>query len=197
MQANFDALSYSEEAARCCHLNMTYFKRSKRSDKGHHRTRPRFWYGEYLCKITKRYRQFLRSYSVHMAAWPWPWPSLNGQKSHIKVNVELVREFYVENIHVKLQHDTGNLQRVIAFTRFRTSPAHMHAHPGNDNTLKLKGLRDKKVSLWHTTLFKNNCQGGLIIIIINNKSFIYWWQPFHLTMIFKGGPIVREGQLSR
>ncbi len=29
MQANSDALSYSQEAARCCHLNMTYFKRSK------------------------------------------------------------------------------------------------------------------------------------------------------------------------
>ncbi len=28
MQANSDALSYSQGAARCCHLNMTSFKRS-------------------------------------------------------------------------------------------------------------------------------------------------------------------------
>ncbi len=55
---------------RSCHLNMTYFKRSKRSDKGQHQTCPRFWYGEYPCKITKRYRQFLQSYCVHKAAWP-------------------------------------------------------------------------------------------------------------------------------
>ncbi len=40
--ANSDALSYSQEAARCCHLNMTYFKRSKRSDNGQHRTLVRF-----------------------------------------------------------------------------------------------------------------------------------------------------------
>ncbi len=120
MQANSDVLSYSQEAARCCHLNMSYFKRSKRSDKSQHRTRPRFWCGEYLCKITKRYRQFLQSYRVHKAAWPRA--SLKAQKGHTKVNVELVREFYVENIHLKLQHDRGNLWRVIAFTRFRTPP---------------------------------------------------------------------------
>ncbi len=110
MQAHSDA-SYSREAARCCHLTMTYFKRSKWSDKGQHQTRLRFWCGEYLCKITKRYRQFLQSYRVHKAAWPWA--SWKVWKGHTKVNVELVRNFYLENIHVKLQHDTGNLWRVI------------------------------------------------------------------------------------
>ncbi len=35
-------------------------------------------------------------------------------KTSWKVN--LVRDFYVENIHIKLQHDTGNLRKVIAFT---------------------------------------------------------------------------------
>ncbi len=89
--------------------------------KGQHRTRPKFWCGEYLCKITKRYRQFLQSYRVHKAAWPWA--CLKVQKGHTKVNVELVWDFYVENIHVKLQHDTGNLWRAIAFTRLRTPPA--------------------------------------------------------------------------
>ncbi len=93
-------------------------QRSKRSDKGQHQNCPRFWCGEYLWKITKRYRQFLQSYSVHKAAWPWA--SLKVLKGHIKVNVELVRDFDVENIHVKLQYDTGNPWRVIAFTRFRT-----------------------------------------------------------------------------
>ncbi len=93
---------------------MTYFKRSKRSDKGQHRTHPRFWCREYLCKITKRYWQFLQSYRVHKTTWPWT--SLKVRKNHTKVNVELVRDFYVENIHVKLQHDTGNLRKMIAFT---------------------------------------------------------------------------------
>ncbi len=94
---------------------MTYFKRSKRSNKGQHRSRPRFWWREYLCKITKWYRQLLQSYRVHNAACPWT--SLKVQKGHTKVNVEPVRDLYVENIHVKLQHDTYNLQNVIAFTR--------------------------------------------------------------------------------
>ncbi len=139
VQANSDVLSYSQEAARCCHLNMTHFKRSKRSDKGQHRTRPRFWCGEYLCKITNCYKQFLQSYHVHKAAWYWA--SLKVQKDHTKVNVEFFRDFYVENIHVKLQHDTGNLWRIIAFTRFwmlhaaRCPPT----RPGNDNTLQTKG----------------------------------------------------------
>ncbi len=114
MQANSDALSYSQEAARCCHLNMTYFKRSKSSDKGQYWTHPRFWCGEYFCKITKWYWQFLQSYRVHKAAWPWA--SLKVQKGHTKVNVEFIQDFYVENIHVKL-HDTGNLRKVIAFTK--------------------------------------------------------------------------------
>ncbi len=68
--------------------------------------------------------------------------SLKVQKGHTKVNVELVRDFYVENIHVKLHHDRGNQRRVIAFTRFRTPSA----HPGNDNNLQPKGLRGKKIN---------------------------------------------------
>ncbi len=65
MQANFDALSYSQGAASCCHLNMTYFERSKRSD---------------------------------------------------KVNIELVQDFDVVNISVKLQNDKAIMQ-VILFAR--------------------------------------------------------------------------------
>ncbi len=34
-----------------------------------------------------------------------------------KVNIELVRDFDVENISVKLQNDTGNSYRVNVFTR--------------------------------------------------------------------------------
>ncbi len=92
-------------------------QRSKRSHKSQHQICPRFWCGEYLCKIIKQYSQFLQSYNVHKAAWPWA--SLKVRKVHTKVNVKLIRDFYVEIIHVKLQHDTGNLQGVIAFTRFR------------------------------------------------------------------------------
>ncbi len=111
MQANSDALSYSQEAARCCLWTWPISK----GQKGQHRNCLRFWCGEYLCKITKWYRQFLQSYRVHKAAWPSD--SLKVQKGHTNVNVKLVRDFYAENIHVKLQHDTCNLRKVIAFTR--------------------------------------------------------------------------------
>ncbi len=138
-----------------------YFKRSKRSDKGQHQTRPRFWCVEYLCEITKWHRQFQQTYLVHKAAWPWA--SLKVQKGYAKVNVEFVWDFYVENIHVMLQHDTGNLRRVIAFTRFRTPPT---AHPGNDNTLQSKGLRGKKnprqsffFHFWQKTYFLRQNDG--------------------------------------
>ncbi len=68
----------------------------------------------------------------------WPLMKMIGFP---KVNVALIWDFYVENIHVKLQNDTGNLWRVIAFTRFRTPP---DARPGNDNTLQPKGPRGQK-----------------------------------------------------
>ncbi len=44
----------------------------------------------------------------------WTWPSSKG---HTKVNIEIIRDFDVENICVKLQKDTGNSCRVIMFTR--------------------------------------------------------------------------------
>ncbi len=47
----------------------------------------------------------------------WTWPISNGQKGATKVNIELVRDFDVENISVKLQNDTGNFCSVIVFTR--------------------------------------------------------------------------------
>ncbi len=148
MQTHSEALSYSQGAARCCHLNMPYFKRWKRLDKGQHQTRLRFLCGEYPWKITKRYRQFLKSYSVQKAAWPWA--SLKVWKGHTKVNVELVRDFYVENIHVKLQHDTGNLRTVIAFTRFRTLPTTRWPPPAQATTIPFtqRGLRSKKVVMF-------------------------------------------------
>ncbi len=90
-------------------------------------------------KFSKRYRQFLLRYCVHKAAW-W-WASLKVQKGHTKVNVELIRDLYVQNIHVKLQHNTGNLRRVIAFTRFQTPPAQATTIP-----FSLRGLRGKKVA---------------------------------------------------
>ncbi len=102
----------------CKMLPFEYYlvqRSKKRTDKRQHQTRPRFWCGEYLCKITKGYWQCLRSYRVQKAAWPWP--SLKVQKGHTKFNVELIRDFYVERVHVKLQHYTCNLRNVIAFTR--------------------------------------------------------------------------------
>ncbi len=61
------------------------------------------------------YWQFLQSYRFHKAAWPWA--SLKVQKGHTKINIELIRDLDVENTTIKLQLDTGNLWRVIAFTR--------------------------------------------------------------------------------
>ncbi len=109
--------------------DLAVVQKVKKVYKSQHRICPRFWYGKYLSKITKRYWQFLQSYCIHKAAWPWA--SLKVQKGHTKVNVKLIRDFYVENNHIKLQHDTGNLWRVIVFTRFRTLQP---THPSNDNT---------------------------------------------------------------
>ncbi len=111
VQVSSDALSYSQGAA----IWTLPCSKVKRSEKGQHRSCPRFWCGEYLCKITKGYWQFLQSYRVHNAAWPWA--SLKVRKGHTKFNVKLIQDFYVENIHVKLQHDTRNLRKVITFTR--------------------------------------------------------------------------------
>ncbi len=86
-----------------------------------------FWCGEHLCKIMIWYWQFLQSYRVHKVAWPCAFES--SKRSH--------KDFYVENFHIKLQHDTGNLRRVITFTRFRTPPT----HPGNDNSLRGWGVK--------------------------------------------------------
>ncbi len=121
----------------------------------------------------------------------WTWPISKGQKDQTKVNIELVRDFdvenilklrndpcrvivftrqlalelvwkfkkvtqrsmsnssrdfYVENIHVKLHHDTGNLWRVITFTRFQTPPATRCPLPAQATTIpfSLRGLRGKK-----------------------------------------------------
>ncbi len=38
----------------------------------------------------------------------WTWSISKGQKGQTKVNIELVRDFDVENISVKLQNDTDN-----------------------------------------------------------------------------------------
>ncbi len=47
----------------------------------------------------------------------WTWPSSKGQKGQTKVNIELVWDFDVENISVKLRNDTGNSCKVIVFIR--------------------------------------------------------------------------------
>ncbi len=55
----------------------------------------------------KWYWQFLQSYHFHKAAWHWA--SLKGQNGHTKINIELTRNFDVENTTIKLQLDKGNL----------------------------------------------------------------------------------------
>ncbi len=46
----------------------------------------------------------------------WTWPISKSQKGQTKVNTNLIRDFDVENISVKLKNDTGNSCRVIVFT---------------------------------------------------------------------------------
>ncbi len=58
--------------------------------------------------------QFLRSYHVQQATWPWA--SLKVQKV-TKVSIELLQEFYMKNILVKLQHNAGKFWGGIKFTR--------------------------------------------------------------------------------
>ncbi len=59
--------------------------------------------------------QFLRIYQVHK--WAWPWTRSKVRNGDTKVNVKLFRDFGVEKIPLKLQHDACNAWRVIAFTR--------------------------------------------------------------------------------
>ncbi len=47
----------------------------------------------------------------------WIWPISKGKKGQTKVNIELVWNFNVKNISVKLENDTGNSCRVVVFTR--------------------------------------------------------------------------------
>ncbi len=96
-------------------LSLSSFESLNRSHKGQHQSCLRFWCAEYYYQVTTWYRQFMMSYHIHKVL-----PDaacLKVYKSHTKFNVKLIRNFYGENIHVKLQHDTGNLRKVIAFTR--------------------------------------------------------------------------------
>ncbi len=47
----------------------------------------------------------------------WTWPISKGQEGQTMVKIELVRDFDVVNISVKLQNDTGSSCRVIVFIR--------------------------------------------------------------------------------
>ncbi len=65
--------------------------------------------------------QLLRFYRIHKATWLWA--SLKVQKSHTKVNIELIQDFDVENTNIKLQLDTtGNLWRVMFTRSFQLLP---------------------------------------------------------------------------
>ncbi len=72
------------------------------------------------CKVVNDAGKFTMSYHIQKElslATIWRWPSLKGQKGQTKVNIELLRDFDVDNNPVKLGHDTGNSCWVIAFTR--------------------------------------------------------------------------------
>ncbi len=82
----------------------------KKVRQSQHQNRPRFWCGEYLCKVTTWCMQLMWSYCVHKATWPWA--SLKVQKGDAKVNMVIVWYVDVKNIPIKLQHHTSNTWEV-------------------------------------------------------------------------------------
>ncbi len=72
---------------------------------------PSFWCGEYLCKVPTWCMQLLRAYHVHKTTRPWA--SLKVHKGHTKVNVQLVRDFDVENIPINLQHNKAIYEQLL------------------------------------------------------------------------------------
>ncbi len=91
----------------------------------------------------------------------WTWPSSKVQKGQTKVNIELVRDFDVENISVKLQNNTGNSCWVIVFTRqldrelFESSK---RSHKGQHRTFPryLCTEHPYKVTTWYRQSTKSN-----------------------------------------
>ncbi len=70
--------------------------------------------------VTTWCRQILRHYHIDKElqdAAIWTQPSSKGHKGQTKVNIDLVWDFDMENISVKLQYVVCNSCRVIAFTR--------------------------------------------------------------------------------
>ncbi len=78
------------------------------------------------CIVTTWCRQILRQYQIHKElqdAAIWTWPSSKGHKGQTRVNIKLVWDFDVENISVKLQHDSCNCSLLIMLT---IQPDHEH-----------------------------------------------------------------------
>ena len=83
-------------------LTLTYFRRSRRSQKGQYQTRPRFWSQKHLCEVWKWLWYFLRSYRVHKTPW-WT----DGQTESAHFNVPLQLRWVGDNKQV-FYHDTTN-----------------------------------------------------------------------------------------
>ncbi len=111
MQANPEESSRLQSS-----LTLSYTESSKRLQRDQHKTWLKFWCEKNTCKATTWYMQFLRSYCIHKS-FIWFRIILKVWKGHTKINIEPVQDFDVQNTTNKLQLDTGNLQRVIMFTR--------------------------------------------------------------------------------
>ncbi len=98
IHAIYEELSRSQSPRRCFLLESL-----KRSQKGQDQTWLKFWWVEHHKKLQD--------------AAIWTLPISKGYKGQIKVNIELVHDFDVENNSIKLRNDTGNSCRVIVFTR--------------------------------------------------------------------------------
>ncbi len=130
-------------------LTLSKFKSSKRSHKSQYQTPLICWYDEHPHKVTESYKQYLRSYHVHKAAWPQA--SLKVQKGHTKINIKLGWNF-----------DEENISHCVKFTR---QPELVQIWKFKKVTQRSTS-KESKILMWRTLLSSYN----LIQAIFNS----YW-----------------------
>ncbi len=126
-------------------------------------------------------QQLLRTYDVHKTTWPWA--SLKVHKSHMKVNVKLVRDFNVGNITINLKHDKA----IYCILRVPDAAHHLSACTPSQwqYPSSFRGLRGKKVSCFQTLMPFFMCEaqelmrfhqdgGPTLIVMKGHKPWIMY-----------------------
>ncbi len=125
-----------------------------------------------------------------------PWPILKGQKGQTKVNIGLIRDFYVENYPVKLQLDPCNFWWVITFTRFWAHPAHPPAHPPAQSRTSLPvQLQHDAGKIWCIIIFTSTVKllnnghpfcRGLVAVVEECPLVRICWKMSTNTRVWRG-----------